>query len=111
MESYIIPRNIKVKEVFVQGLTGKQMLFLVLGAGGALLIWSAGAPLPIDVKLAGTVMSLAGSLSLSLAKVNGQELDRYAINCVKYPMREKTFGGEEVEKGKIILNLKYTLES
>jgi hypothetical protein len=109
VERYLIPRNIKVKEVVAYGLNGKQVLYLIAGIGGSILLWSAGIPtFGIAEKLAGSAICIGGGLSLSLAKVQGQELDRYLANTVRYPLRSKEFEGGK-EGAKVIYTIRYNL--
>lgn len=95
MEQYVIPRNIKIRETVAYGLSGKQILYLTVGLGSSIAIWSiTGIPLVgVPEKIAGSILTVAGSLSLSLAKRHGQELDKYLWNSIKYPIRAKEFEG------------------
>lgn len=96
MISYTIPRGIKVRETIAYGLNGKQLIYLAFGIGGAVGIISL--PIPIDLKIAGSVLSSVGSIFLSIAKVHGQDLDRYALNSIKYPLRQKEWSNNEEEE-------------
>jgi hypothetical protein len=96
MEHYTIPRGIKVRETVAYGLNGKQIIYLAFGVGGAIGV--ASLPLPIDLKIAGGILSALGSLLLSLAKRHGQELDKYVWNTIKYPLREKEWNNIEEKK-------------
>jgi hypothetical protein len=108
MDEYVvIPRNIKVKEVVAYGLSGKQMIYLIVGIGGSMAIWMCG--IPIDVKMAGSVITISASLVMSIAKVHGQELDKYLLNSIKYPLRQKEFGGESNAKAPAC-NIRYVLQ-
>jgi hypothetical protein len=107
-EEYVtIPRNIKVKEIISYGLSGKQLVYLAFGIGKGVLIWMTA--LPVDVKIAGSVIAITISLALSLAKAHGQDLDKYILNSIKYPMRQKEFGGESNAK-KVSCNIRYNLQ-
>jgi Ca2+/Na+ antiporter len=107
MEEYVvIPRNIKVKEIVAYNLNGKQILYLLIGVGGSLILWSLG--IPIDFKIAGSVAMISASLFLSLAKAHGQDLDKYIANSIMYPLRTKEWGGENAKK--CVLNIRYVLE-
>jgi hypothetical protein len=106
-EEYVtIPRNIRVKEIVTHGLNGKQVIYLTLSIGGAILIWSLG--IPIDLKIAGSIASVSASLFLSLAKAHGQELDRYIVNSIKYQVRQKEWGGENAKKTPVC-NIRFNL--
>lgn len=96
MEIYTIPRGIKVRETVAYGLNGKQVIYLAFGIGGA--IGAFALPLPIDVRIAGGILSSVGSLILSLAKRHGQELDKYAWNTACYSLRQKEWNNNEEEK-------------
>jgi hypothetical protein len=113
MERYVVPRNIKVREVVAHGLNGKQLAYILIGAGGSFVLWSAGIPFfGIAEKLAGTVVCMGAGLSLSLAKVNGQELDKYAYNTARYPFRAKEFEGGEADvstKKAVVCNVRFNL--
>lgn len=101
MERYTIPRGIKVKEAIVYGLNGKQIIYLAFGVGGALGVFAL--PLPIDLKIAGGILSAISSLILSLTKRHGQELDQYVWNTIKYPIRQKEWNNDVEEKPKSII--------
>jgi hypothetical protein len=103
----VIPRNIKVKEMVAYGLNGKQIIYLGISLCGTMALWSLG--IPIDLKMAGSVICISAALFLSLAKAHGQELDRYIFNCIKYPFRQKEFGGESNAK-EVTINVRYVLE-
>jgi hypothetical protein len=105
MVSYTIPRRIKVREIVAYGLNGKQMIYLAcgLGAGGGILA----LPLPLEVKIAGSIMTTVGSIFLSLAKRHGQDLDKYVWNTVVYPLRQKEWNDDvQTEKGSIKVRIK-----
>jgi hypothetical protein len=87
METYTIPRGIKIREVVAYGLNGKQIIYLGGGIGGALGVVTL--PIPLEFKIAGGVIVALSSLMLSLAKRHGQELDKYAFNTVGYYLRNK----------------------
>jgi hypothetical protein len=95
-ECVTIPRNIKVKEAFIYNLNGKQILYLAVGIGGSLALWSLG--IPIDFKMIGSIVCVSASLFLSLAKAHGQELDTYLLNSIKYPVRNKEWGGDNAKR-------------
>jgi hypothetical protein len=101
MERYTIPRGIKVKETVVYGLNGKQIIYLAFGIGGAIGV--ASLPLPVDLKIAGAILSTISSLILSLTKRHGQELDKYIFNTIKYPLRGKEWNNNVEEKPKSIV--------
>jgi hypothetical protein len=105
MERYTIPRGIKVRETVAYGLNGKQIIYLAFGVGGAIGMFSL--PLPIDLKIAGSVLSALCSLMLSLAKRHGQELDKYVFETMKYPFRQKEWNNNVEEKPKsVIINIR-----
>jgi hypothetical protein len=106
-EYVVIPRNIKVREMVAYGLNGKQMIYLGLSVCGTMFLWSLG--IPLDMKLAGSVLCISAALFLSLAKAHGQELDKFIMNSIKYPFRQKEFGGESNAKAPIV-NVRYVLE-
>jgi hypothetical protein len=107
MEEYvIIPRNIKVKEVIAYNLNGKQIIYLLVGIGGSLFLWTLG--IPIDPKIAGSIACISASLFLSLAKAHGQELDKYIVNSIKYPLRTKEWSEENAKKP--VLRIRYNLQ-
>jgi hypothetical protein len=91
---YTIPRGIKVRETVAYGLNGKQLIYLAFGVGGSIGVFAL--PIPIDLRIAGGIMTSIGSVFLSLAKRHGQELDKYVWNTVKYPLRHKEWN-ENVE--------------
>jgi hypothetical protein len=105
MERYTIPRGIKIRETVAYGLNGKQIIYLAFGLGGAVGV--ASLPLPIDLKIAGGIVSAVGSVILSLAKRYGQELDKYVWNSVKFPLRQKEWNNHVEEKPQsIIINIR-----
>lgn len=107
-EEYVtIPRNIRIREIVAYGLNGKQLMYLGVSLCGTMLLWSLG--IPLDLKMIGSVACISAALFLSLAKVHGQDLDRYILNCIKYPFRQKEFGGDLSDK-KTTVNLRYVLE-
>lgn len=87
METYTIPRGIKVREVVAYGLNGKQIIYLGFGCGGGLGLFAL--PLPLELKIAGSIIVATSSLLLSLAKRHGQELDSYVFNAITYQIRQK----------------------
>jgi hypothetical protein len=93
---YVIPRGIKVKETVAYGMSGKQILYLASGLSTGISLFSL--LLPLEVKIAGTILSIVGSLALSLAKRHGQELDKYIWNSVKYPIRNKEWSDTDEKK-------------
>lgn len=110
MEGYVIPRNIKVKETIIYGLDKKQIIYIAIGLGGAVLFWTSGIPfLGIIEKAVGGIFCIAGGLAFSTAKAYGQDLDAYAINSVKYALRTKEFeGGSGNDNSKSpILHIRY----
>lgn len=98
---FTIPRDIKVKEIVAYGLNGKQMLYLGVGMVGVVTTLTVGAFLPLDLKIVGCIFSVVGSLCLTLIKIHGQELDRYLWNSIKYPLRQREFGGDTFEKDSV----------
>lgn len=96
MESYTIPRGIKIKEVVAYGLNGKQIIYLAFGVLGGIGVFSL--PIPIDLKIAGGILSSVSSIVLSLAKRHGQDLDKYVLNTALYPLRQKEWNNNEEEK-------------
>lgn len=106
VEQYTIPRNIKVREGLIHGLNGKQVIYIGVGLGLSLAVCATG--LPIDVKIAASAISVSGGLLLSMKKIHGQEIDKYIVNSVKYPLRRKEFGGEDNEKT-VVCHLRYVL--
>jgi hypothetical protein len=114
---YVIPRNINVKETVAYGLSGKQIAYLVIGLGGAVAIWSiTGIPLiGVTEKAVASLAVIVGSIGFSVAKVHGQNLDRYVVNSIKYPMRNKEFeggvgvGGETNTKRPLVCSIRYNL--
>lgn len=99
MNNYVIPRGIKVRETVAYGMNGKQLIYLSIGFSGSLGFYAL--PLPLEVKIAGAILSVVGSLALSLAKRHGQDLDSYVLNSMKYPIRNKEWS-EASEKAKPI---------
>jgi hypothetical protein len=93
---YTIPRGIKVRETVAYGLNGKQIIYLGFGLGGALGVFAL--PLPIDLRIAGGILSVVSSILLSLMKRHGQELDKYVWNSIKYPFTQKEWNSDEEEK-------------
>jgi hypothetical protein len=109
MDEYVvIPRNIRVKEIMAYGLSGKQVLYLGIGVGASIVIWSI-TGVPLDVKMALSVLSISTSLFLSLAKIHGQDLDRYVVNSIKYPLRQKQFGGDSIEEKRMVIRIRYNI--
>jgi hypothetical protein len=97
METYTIPRGIKVREVVAYGLNGKQIIYLGFGCGGGLGLFAL--PLPLEVKIAGSIIVATSSLLLSLATRHGQELDKYVWNTITYQFRQKEWSIDvETEK-------------
>lgn len=108
---YVIPRDIKVKEVMAYGLNGKQMLYLLCGIGGAVGIATLAHGLPIQYPIASSIICFGSSLIVSTSKVHGQDVDKYIANSVKYPIRQKQFGGNAnaIQKEPTV-NLRYILD-
>lgn len=104
METYTIPRGIKVREVVAYGLNGKQIIYLGFGAGAGLGVFTL--PLPLELKIAGGIIVAVSSLLLSLAKRHGQELDKYVGNCVAYQFRQKEWSNVEKEESPIRINFR-----
>lgn len=113
-EQYIVYRNIKVKEGVALGLNSKQVLYVMIGIGGTLVLWSLGTPLPMDAKLIGSVISMSTGLFVALGKVYGQDVDRYILNSIRYPVRQKKFGGVSNEntdkKTGPVIKIRYNLQ-
>jgi hypothetical protein len=104
MERITIPRGLKIRETVAYGLNGKQIIYLAFGIGGAVGICTL--PLPIDLKMAGSILSAIASLALSLAKRHGQELDKYALECIKYPLRQKEWSNVDESPKEITINFR-----
>jgi hypothetical protein len=111
-ETVRIPRNIKVREGVIYGLNGKQALYLAMGIGGAVASFSIGSEFPVDMKIAGSVASVSGSLFFALGKAHGQDLDRYVWNSARYPFRKKEYGGDgvDIQETQPVINIRYILE-
>jgi hypothetical protein len=105
METYTVPRGIKIRETVAYGLNGKQIIYLAFGIGGALGICAL--PLPFDLKIAGSILSSIASLFLSLAKRHGQELDKYVWNTVQYSVRNKELKNDVEEKPVHTIKINY----
>jgi hypothetical protein len=97
-ENYIIPRNIRVREEIGFGLNAKQVLYVVLGVGG--VVSTLATPLPLDLKIIGSILSIGSSLLFAIGRLYGQEADRYIYNSIKYPLRTKVY--EEKEGGLVV---------
>lgn len=106
---YVIPRNIKVKETIGYGLNGKQMLFVGLGILGAVSV--SVIAMPLDLRIASGIFSIGSGLAVSTAKMHGQDIDKYIVNSIKYPLRKKTFHqGEDTNVQKeTIVRIRYNL--
>lgn len=105
MERYTIPRGIKIRETVAYGLNGKQIIYLGFGLGGAIGVFNL--PLPLDLKIAGGILSALISLVISITKRHGQELDSYVWNTIKYPLRGKEWNNDVEEKPKsIVINFR-----
>jgi hypothetical protein len=102
LETYTIPRGIKIREVVAYGLNGKQIIYLGGGIGAGLGVFTL--PLPLEFKIAGGIIVAVSSLLLSLAKRHGQELDKYVVNTVAYQFRKKEWAKDEQEKPSIRIN-------
>lgn len=102
METYTIPRGIKIREVVAYGLNGKQIIYLGFGAGAGLGF--ATLPIPLELKIAGGIIVAVSSLLMSLAKRHGQELDKYVGNTITYKLRQKEWSNVEEEESPIRIN-------
>lgn len=105
MVSYTIPRGIKVREIVAYGLNGKQMIYLAsgLGLGGSILA----LPIPLEFKIASSIVAVVSSVLLSLAKRHGQDLDKYVWNTIVFPMRQKEWIEDvQTETGSIKVRIK-----
>lgn len=97
---YKIPREIRINETVGYGLTGRQMMYGVLGIAGTILTLKFNIGLEIRIVI--SILSIMISFMLSMAKKHGQHLDRYALNSVRYAMRDKNIAGgnEHVQESK-----------
>ncbi|HLI46961.1 MAG TPA: PrgI family protein [Geobacterales bacterium] len=102
METYTIPRGIKTKEIVAYGLSSKQIIYLGFGIGAGLSFFTLS--IPIDLKIAGSVISAITSLMLSLAKRHGQELDKYIGNFILYNIRQKEWENSVEKESSIRIN-------
>lgn len=96
MKQYKIPRNLNIREVLAYGLTGKQLLYIGIGVGGA--VASFASPLPVIIKFAGVSYSICTGLWVAVGKIHGQDVDRYMGNSIQYAARGKDYENDTEKK-------------
>lgn len=113
MEDYIVPRNINVKEGVFANLNAKQVLYIIIGGAAGVGLWHVTAGIDTAVRIASSIFSVGGAVMFSIYKVEGQTLDRYVGNMIKYPLRQKTFGGDvnaTAQKKEPTVRIRYALQ-
>jgi len=93
VQDYIIPRNINVKEGLIANLNAKQVLFLIIGGATSVGIWKLGSTWDVAVRVSASIFAVGGALFFTIYKVEGQTLDQYTWNMMKYPFRTKNYDG------------------
>jgi hypothetical protein len=97
----MVPRNLNKPDIIITKpfeLNWKQIAYIGLGVGGAVLAFKTGLPIPYKTALSG--ISVLGGLGGAAFQYEGNTIDELALNALTYQQRKVYYNNLE-KRGEI----------